>query len=134
MKRLNLFALAVLAAVALATAGCGDHDQGNGDEDHAMAPAASTGSVTIISPKEGAVLPSGSEDKLTYNVTLGPNGNHLHVYVDNDPPIIDRNVSDCPCSLDLPKLTEGPHTIAVKEATASHALTGVQKTVHFTVK
>ena len=96
--------------------------------------ALAAGSITILSPKEGATLPSGSGDKLEYNVTLGPDGNHLHVYVDNQDPIVDRNVHGCPCSIDLPQLSSGNHVIAVKEATVSHVLTGVESSVKFSVK
>ncbi len=96
--------------------------------------ALAAGSITILSPKDGAVLPSGSGIKLEYNVKLGPDGNHLHVYVDKQDPIVDRNVSDCPCSLDLPQLSSGNHVIAVKEATASHVLTGLETSVKFSVK
>jgi len=96
--------------------------------------ALAAGSITILSPKDGAVLDSGSGDKLEYKVELSPNGNHLHVYIDNGRPIIDRSVSDCPCSLDLPDLSPGKHDIVVKEATASHALTGLQASVSFSVK
>lgn len=95
--------------------------------------AFAAGSITILSPKEGATLPE-SGNKLEYNVTLGPTGNHLHVYVDDQDPIIDRNVSGCPCSIDLPELSSGKHVIFVKEATASHVLTGLQSKVTFTVK
>lgn len=92
------------------------------------------GSVTILSPKNGAVLANGMGDKLEYDVHLSPNGNHLYVYVDDASPIIVRNVSHCPCSMELPPLSPGRHTIAVKEATASHDLTGVQGVVTVTVK
>ncbi|MBY0578623.1 MAG: hypothetical protein K2P57_06220 [Burkholderiales bacterium] len=92
------------------------------------------GSITILSPKDGSTLSSGMGNKLEYNVKLGPTGNHLHVYVDDQDPIVDRNVSGCPCKIDLPDLTPGRHTIVVKEATASHALTGLQTRVSVTVK
>ncbi|HXH64906.1 MAG TPA: hypothetical protein VNH42_05290 [Mariprofundaceae bacterium] len=100
----------------------------------ASVPAMAAGSVTILAPKDGAVLDSGSGIKLSYDVHLSPDGNHLHVYVDDQSPIIDRDVSGCPCSLTLPDLSSGMHEVAVKEATASHDLTGVQDTVKFTVK
>ncbi len=96
--------------------------------------ALAAGSITILSPKEGATLPSGSGVKLEYNVTLSPDGNHVHVYVDNQDPIVDRNVHGCPCSIDLPQLSSGNHVIAVKEATVSHVLTGVESSVKFSVK
>ena len=92
------------------------------------------GSITILTPKDGAVLNSGSGNKLEYNVQLSPNGNHLHVYIDNGDPIIDRSVSGCPCSLDLPDLGPGKHEIVIKEATSSHAMTGVEGHVTVNVK
>ena len=96
--------------------------------------ADSGGSITISAPANGAVLPSGSGNKLEFNVHLSPNGNHVHIYVDNQHPIIDRDISHCPCSIDLPELSTGKHTIVVKEATVSHALTGVEGSVTVTVK
>lgn len=96
--------------------------------------ADSAGSITISSPANGAVLQSGSGNKLEFNVHLGPNGNHVHIYVDDQHPIVDRDISHCPCSIDLPELSSGKHTIVVKEATVSHALTGVEGSVTVTVK
>lgn len=92
------------------------------------------GSVTILSPKNDAVLKSNAENKLEFNVKLGQSGNHVHIYVDNGSPIVDRDVGYCPCKVNLPKLSPGKHTIAVKEATAAHALTGAEAAVTVTVK
>lgn len=96
--------------------------------------ADSAGSITITSPANGAMLKSGSGNKLDFDVHLGPTGNHVHIYVDDQNPIVFRDVSHCPCSIDLPKLSPGKHTIVVKEATSSHALTGVQGSVTATVQ
>jgi hypothetical protein len=96
--------------------------------------AASGGSITILSPADGAVLGSGSGNELNYKVTLSPNGNHLHVYIDDRRPIIVRKVSGCPCTLDLPDLAPGKHAIVVSEATAGHSLTGLKAGVSVTVK
>jgi hypothetical protein len=95
--------------------------------------ADAAGSITITSPKSDAVLP-GAGNKLEFTIKLSPNGNHVHVYVDDQAPIVYRDVSHCPCSIDLPKLSVGKHTIVVKEATSSHAMTGVQGSVTATVK
>jgi hypothetical protein len=95
--------------------------------------ADSAGSITITSPANGAMLQSAG-NKLEFNVHLSPNGNHVHIYVDDQDPIVFRDVSHCPCSIDLPKLSSGKHTIVVKEATSSHAMTGVQGSVTATVK
>lgn len=96
--------------------------------------ADSAGSITILSPANGAMLQSGTGNKLEFNVHLGPNGNHVHIYVDDQSPIIDRDVGYCPCSIDLPDLSPGKHTIAVREATVSHAMTGVEGSTTVTVK
>ena len=92
------------------------------------------GSITIMSPANDAALQSGKGNKLEFNLQLSPNGNHVHIYVDDQQPIVYRDVSRCPCSVTLPQLTAGKHTIAVKEATTSHALTGVEGSVTVTVK
>jgi len=96
--------------------------------------ADAAGSVTITSPANGAMLQSGAGNKLAFNVHLGPNGNHVHIYVDDQSPIVFRDVSHCPCSIDLPQLSSGKHTFAVKEATSGHAMTGVENVVTATVK
>ena len=85
--------------------------------------AAADGSITITSPADGAVLQNAMGNKVDFDVHLNTKGNHVHIYVDR-----------CPCSVDLPDLTPGKHTIAVKEATSSHALTGIQSIVTVTVK
>jgi hypothetical protein len=95
--------------------------------------ADSAGSITITSPVKDAVL-QGAGNKLEFNVHLSPNGNHVHVYIDDQAPIVFRDVSHNPSSIDLPKLSSGKHTIVVKEATSSHAMTGVQGSVSVTVK
>ena len=96
--------------------------------------ADSAGSITITSPANGAVLQSDSGNKLDFNVHLSPNGNHVHIYVDDQNPIVFRDVGHCPCSIDLPVLASGKHTIVVKEATVSHAMTGVEGAVTVSVK
>ena len=98
------------------------------------AAASAEGMLTIMSPEDGAMLGSGSGDKLEYNITLSPSGNHIHVYIDDQRPIIVRNVSGCPCSMDLPDLSSGKHTIVMKEATSGHSLTGLEASVTVTVK
>lgn len=95
---------------------------------------AAEGSVKILSPMNGQTVDGNGGVELKYDVTLSPNGGHLHVYVDNRRPIIDHNVSGCPCTLKLPRLSPGKHQVAVKEATPNHHLTGVGSTVTFNVK
>lgn len=96
--------------------------------------ADSAGSITITSPAKDAVLQSGTGNKLEFNTQQSPKGNHVHIYVDDQDPIIFRDVGRCPCKVDLPNLSSGKHTIVVKEATSGHAMTGVQSSVTATVK
>lgn len=95
---------------------------------------AASGSLTILKPVNGETLNSGSNNVLEYNITLSPTGNHVHVYIDDQSPMIVRKVTNCPCKIDLPMLSPGKHTIAVKEATVNHVLTGLESSVSFTVK
>ncbi|WP_353433023.1 hypothetical protein [Polynucleobacter sp. MWH-UH23A] len=96
--------------------------------------AADMGRITILSPKNDAIVNARSVVKLSYKVALGPEGNHLHVYVDDQKPIVDRNVSGCPCTVDLPALSPGMHVVVVKEARADHSLTGVEASTIVTAK
>jgi len=114
MKRINSVLLFTTAAL-LALAGASF--------------AADPGSIKILSPMDGVSLQGPTVNKLTYTVQLGPEGNHLHVYIDDQKPIIVRNVTGCPCTVDLPALNPGKHVIVVKEARVDHSLTGVQSTV-----
>jgi hypothetical protein len=96
--------------------------------------AAGGASIEILSPKEGEIWTAGAH-VVKYQVHPSPNGNHLHVYVDQqDEPIISHQMSHCPCSEQLPDLGPGTHRVTIKEATASHSLTGVESSVSFTVK
>mgnify|MGYP000305338055 CR=1 FL=1 len=95
---------------------------------------AATGSITIISPKYRAVVKADKPSVVTYKVNLGTEGNHLHVYIDDQKPIVDRNVTGCPCSVELPGLSAGNHTVVIKEARADHSLTGVQSAIEVTAK
>lgn len=96
--------------------------------------AADMGSITVMSPKDGSMITAGSPTKLMYNVKLSPEGNHLHVYVDDQKPIVDRDVTGCPCSVELPMLSAGKHMVVIKEARADHSLTGVMASTTVTVK
>lgn len=96
-----------------------------------MAFSADAGSITIITPSDGAVVSGKAISKLIYRVKLGPEGNHLHVYVDDQKPIVDRDVTGCPCSVDLPPISAGKHVIVVREARADHSLTGLQSSTMF---
>jgi len=117
--------ISLLAAYAATAGGYGDHPAGmNG----------SGGSISLESPKQGQSFDDGSNIQLKYVLNRSINGNHLHLYIDDGDPIIIRKVIGCPCTFELPELSTGKHRISVKEATASHALTGVESSVTFEVE
>ena len=96
--------------------------------------AAEMDPIQVMSPKDGSMIMAGTAVKLTYNIKLSPEGNHLHVYVDGQKPIVDRDVTNCPCTIDLPALSPGLHKIMIKEARADHSLTGVETLVMVTAQ
>lgn len=135
----NLISTLVLMVVcALAPeavlAGDGGYSGSWSDSAKSSTVAMSSGYIKILTPKDGKVLKHERGDKLKYDVQLSPDGNHLHVYIDNKKPIIDHKVQGCPCSITLPPLSPGKHTVAVKEATEHHHLTGLASSVTFDVK
>jgi len=96
--------------------------------------AADMGSITVLTPKDGVMISAGSPTKLMYNVKLSPEGDHLHIYVDDQKPIVDRDVSGCPCSVELPALSSGKHVVVIKEARSDHSLTGVMSSTTLIVR
>lgn len=96
--------------------------------------AADMGSLTISSPQNSSIVTANTMLKLTYNVKLSPEGNHLHIYVDDQKPIVVRNVTGCPCTVDLPALSVGKHVIPIDEARADHSLTGIKSSIVITAK
>jgi len=131
LMKTNIFAVVFTMVLVFSMAACNK-------EQPAKTPGATATAtqafITILAPKDGAVLNSGTENKLQYNVHLSPTGNHLHIYIDNQKPIISRDVSHCPCGIDLPDLVPGKHVITIKEATSAHVLTGLQRAVTVTVQ
>lgn len=92
------------------------------------------GRLSILWPINGTDLSSGQGDKLRYYIQPTPSGDHLHVYIDDQKPILAKEVKDCPCAIDLPELSPGTHTIALKEATKDQKPTGMQQTVSIKVE
>ena len=89
---------------------------------------AEEGSVNIIFPKDGATLNGQNENKLSYEVVPGPNGDHVHVYVDNNEDVVRILKGD----YTLPKLSPGEHTIAIKVVNKNHTPIGVEKSIKVT--
>ncbi|MEZ5607072.1 MAG: hypothetical protein R3E52_08055 [Burkholderiaceae bacterium] len=93
-----------------------------------LAPAAmaAEGSVTIESPKDGAKLDAMAQNKLVYSVVPGPNGDHVHVYVDGKEVGILRQLKG---SYTLETLAGGKHDICIKVVNKAHTPIGLQQCV-----
>lgn len=88
-------------------------------------------SVTILSPKEGAVLPSSEDVIIEYEMTPGPKGDHVHFYVDGGNAGLLRQKKG---SFNMTKLKLGKHVLTVKLVNAGHVPIGVETSVNVTVK
>lgn len=92
--------------------------------------AASSGSVLIHSPTPGQKLDIMEQNRLDYEVTPGPNGDHVHVYVDDKEVGILRQLKG---SYTFESLPEGERTICIKVVNKAHVPIGVQECVKVTI-
>ena len=88
--------------------------------------ALAAGSVQITYPLDLTTLTSPDENAVVFNFTPTATGNIVSVYVDDQGPIMVREVGNCPCTVHLPYMHSGKHSVAVKESTPTLAMTGVQ--------
>jgi hypothetical protein len=105
----------ILGAVLLATAQLG---------------FAQGGSVKITSPAEGSKLDAMAQNKVDYEVIPGPNGDHVHLYVDNKEAAILRQLKG---SYTLAALLPGAHDICVKVVNKGHTPIGLEQCVKVSV-
>ncbi len=91
---------------------------------------AAEGSITISSPADGAKVKANVEGKMDYEVSPGPAGDHVHIYVDGKEEVV-RSLKG---AYKLPKFAPGSHTITIKIVTKGHTPTGVEKTVKVTAE
>jgi hypothetical protein len=93
--------------------------------------AAGPPSVTISAPVDGAALSAKSKIPVTYDAVPGPEGNHLHVYVDG------KEVGQwhrLKGTQTLAPMTAGKHEICLHLATKAHVELGVNKCTSVTVQ
>ena len=87
---------------------------------------AAEGKITISSPAHGALISADSKFALNYEATLGPKGDHLHLYVDDKRIDVLRQLKG---SYDIDALTPGKHKICLTENTKWHGSTGLESCV-----
>lgn len=91
---------------------------------------AENASAKITSPADGAKLDSMAQNKVAYEVTPGPKGNHIHLYVDKKQAAILRQLKG---SYALETLSPGQHEICIKVVDKGHTPIGVEQCVKVTV-
>jgi hypothetical protein len=85
------------------------------------------GSIEIISPAEGSTVAANQPLELKYKVNPSPQGNHVHISVDQGRPAVVRQMEG---TFETDPLSPGEHTINIMEATSGHSPTGVEATLH----
>ena len=88
-------------------------------------------SIDIASPNDGAVLKSSAENKIEYDVTPGPKGDHTHLYVDGKEIAVLRELKG---SHALGDLSPGSHDVCIKVVNKAHTPIGVEKCVKVDVE
>lgn len=98
---------------------------------HVPAALAAGASVTISSPHDGAKFRPWTEIDVVYEVTLGPNGNHVHLYVDSGKAVVLRALKG---SYHVGTLVEGAHKICINVVNEAHTPIGAQACVNVSVQ
>lgn len=97
----------------------------------AMPAIAAQASVTISAPADGATLDAMEQNKITYDVVPGPNGDHTHLYVDGKEVAILRQLNG---THTMGSLAPGKHQLCIKVVNKSHTPIGVDKCIDVVVK
>lgn len=87
------------------------------------------GKIFINSPANGATVSSKSPIPFVYDAVLGPDGDHLHLYVDGNRVDVLRILKG---TTQLDALPVGKHHICMTENAKSHAPIGVESCVDVT--
>lgn len=87
--------------------------------------------VKIMSPAAGAKLDAMEQSKVVYEVSPGPRGDHVHVYVDAREVGILRQLKG---TYALPTLAAGPRNLCIKVVNRAHVPTGAEQCVKVTVE
>jgi hypothetical protein len=87
--------------------------------------------IEISSPADGAKLDAMVQNKLVYNVTLGPGGDHVHVYVDDAQVALLREMKG---SYTMETLAPGNHEICIKIVNKNHTPIGVDRCIKVKVE
>jgi len=92
---------------------------------------AAEASVTITSPANGAKLDRMALNKIDYVIVPGPQGDHVHLYMDGKESAVLRQLKGS-YPLDMP--AAGNHEICIKVVNKGHTPIGVQQCIKVTVE
>lgn len=92
---------------------------------------AAEASVTITSPANGAKLDRMALNKINYEIVSGPQGDHVHLYIDGKESAVLRQLKGS-YPLDMP--AAGNHEICIKVVNKGHTPIGVQQCIKVTVE
>lgn len=92
-------------------------------------PATAAG-VTITAPADGAMLSTKAKHEIVYEVDPGPNGDHVHLYVDDKEVAVLRKLKGTHM---LESLMAGQHSVCIKVVNRAHTPIGVESCVRVTV-
>lgn len=92
---------------------------------------ATDGSVTILSPAEGAILDAMGEHRISYAVEPGPRGDHTHLYVDGKEVAVLRRLKG---DYALPILASGNREVCIKVVNKGHTPIGIEQCIKVMVE
>jgi len=98
------------------------------DETHPAVPAESK--VDIFAPADGDRIEAKAQIKLDYDIVLGGEGDHAHLYVDDRRIAMLRKMKD---SYMIFPLETGVHEICIKVVNGNHTPIGVTRCIKVTV-
>lgn len=92
---------------------------------------AADASVTITSPANGAKLDRLTLNKINYEIIPGPQGDHVHLYIDGKETAVLRQLKG---SYPLDPPAAGSHEICIKVVNKGHTPIGVQQCIKVMVE
>ena len=92
---------------------------------------ADAGAVTIVSPADNAKLDALAENRISYDVTPGPRGDHTHLYIDGKEVAVLRQLKG---SHTLSSLEPGAHELCIKVVNKNHTPIGIEKCIRVKVE
>ena len=92
---------------------------------------AASGTVTITSPTDGAMVGAGDRVKLSYEAVIGPEGDHLHLIIDGKRVGPLRQLKG---NAEIDSFAPGKHQICITLNNKGHVPIGIEGCVNVTSK